>query len=246
MLKIAKFIGNLCHEIFPISWFRPAGEFAAKTLDSESSKARVEALKSAADSATDENVLKEFRDIANAWIADEGSRHASVIGRAQGLLVALAIFGVLLTLGSSLFAQTAHLERPVLWGCVAIVAYIVSQMTFMVLNVLRTIGGVGYPRAGASDLTAWLGMPDKNGFLRAQGLLTLDHYRIAALNNTWRFSHLRDALKGLRNIVFALGILILTVFISGILKPPPASAPIVVLVPDQHLHKHHTFWDDWN
>jgi hypothetical protein len=239
MLKI---IGNALHAIFPISWGCPPEKFAAKTLESADFKTNVAALEVAATAAKDEDMLKEFRDIANAQFADEGSRHASVIGRAQGMLVALAIFGVLLTLGSSLFTQTMRLERPVLWGCVAIVVYIVSQMFFMVVNVLQAIGGVGYPRAGSSDLTKWLGAPDKKEFFRAQALLTLNHYRSAALNNSWRFMHLGDALSGLRNIVFALSLLILTLFIAGIETPPtaPAAPPTInVIVPDGH---HHHWW----
>ena len=107
----------------------------------------------------------------------------------------------------------------------------------MVLNILKAIGGLGSPTAGSSDLAAWLGLQENADFYRAQALLTLSHYRWSALNNNWRFIHLDHALRGLRNIVFALSALILLLFALALLQPTfgPASPTKVDIVSPVNL-----------
>ncbi len=145
----------------------------------------------------------------NARISDEANRQASIITRAQGLFVGLALFGFLFTFGAGLLTQTTRIQWWELWICLGLVAFILLQMIVMVVNILRAIRGMSYPTFGTSDLTAWLGISGNAGFYRYSGTPTLDHYRVAALNNTWRMHYLQSALTGLRNIVFTLSALIM-------------------------------------
>ncbi|MGA2191690.1 MAG: hypothetical protein ABSH33_24545 [Steroidobacteraceae bacterium] len=236
MLTIVR---RLWHVLFPFERGRTPVDYANQTLDLQEHKDCVAALVAAATAVTDEKRMKEFRDIANAKNADEASRQASILTRAQNLFVALALFGVLLTFGTSLFTQTTQRAKWELWVGLLFVVYILAQITIMVANILKAVGPIGYAHAGSSDLTGWLEKPTDAGFYRAQALLTLDHYRRATLNNSWRFGHLESALKGLRNIVVALSSLILCLFVAGIAAPPPAppAAPqIRVIVPCRHGH----------
>ena len=234
MLTITR---GLWREVFPFEWGRTPVDFGNQTLESPAFKVNLAALVAAATATTDAARLKEFRDIANAKKADELSRQASILTRAQNLFVALALFGLLLTFGASLFTQATLLAKWELWVGFVFVVYILAQITVMIVNILRAVSPMGYPTAGSSDLTQWLAKPTDAGFYRAQALLTLDHYRRAALNNNWRFEHLGRALKGLRNIVLALSSLILCLFVAGIEAPrpaPPSAQQVYVIVPCRH------------
>jgi hypothetical protein len=229
----------LWREVFPFECGRTPVDFGNQTLDSPDFKANLAALVAAATAATDATRLKEFRDIANAKNADEASRQTSILTRAQNLFVALTFFGLLLTFGASFFTQATLLAKWELWVGFVFVVYILTQITIMIVNILRAIGPMGYPTTGSSDFTEWLAKPTDAGFYRAQGLLTLDHYRRAALNNNWRFEHLGRALKGLRNIVLALSGLILCIFVAGIEAPrpaPPAAPQIQLINPCRRGH----------
>jgi len=230
--------------LFPVQRLGTPEAYAARTLELREHQARVAALRSAAAATADEQRLKEFRDIANARVSDEAARQTSIIARAQGLFVALALFGLLFTFGAGLFTQTAHVERWILFVCLVIVVYMLSQIALMIISILEAISGINYLAIGTSDLTQWLGLPSNAEFYRAQALLTLDQYRAAALNNSWRFQHLGCALKSLRNIVFALSILILFLFIVavGTPRPPMAVQPAIVSIPPAEHCWHRHLW----
>jgi hypothetical protein len=233
-------IVRLWRGLFPFERGCTPADYGKQTLDLEEHQVRLAALVTAATAATDPERLKEFRDIANAKNADEATRQTSILTRAQSLFVALALFGFLFTFGASLFTQTTQLAKWEQWVGFGFVVYILAQITIMVVNIVRAIGLIDYPTAGSSDLTEWLAKPTDAEFYRAQALLTLDHYRMAALNNNWRFQHLGRALKGLRNIVLALSGLVLCLFVAGIETPPPAPAAapqIQVIEPCRHGHR---------
>lgn len=233
-----KCLCTVFEELIPFAWQPSPIAYAAKTLGSPEHQTFVTALRAAAKAASDAAILKEFRDVAKEMIDEEAARRAFIITRAQGLLVALALFGFLFTLGTSLFTQTSLFGKQLSWVFLIFVAFILLQMTVMVLNILRAIGGIEEPRVGASELTAWLGLSEPE-FHRAQALLTLDHYRVAALNDNWRFAHLGRALKGMRNIVFALSALIFFLFVAGMVAPPPAPVAPTITVIEPPWHRHH-------
>lgn len=208
-------------EFFPAGLWEQPDRYAAKTLRLAELQANVTALRIAAMALGDTTRLKEFRDIATKKVEGEESRQSSIMTRAQGLFVALALFGFLFTFGASFMTQTTRVDRWVLWVALAFVLFILLQIVLMVFNILRAIRGINHRTSGSSDLTRWLSLPTEGDFYRAQALLTLEHYREAALYNNWRFEHLTFAFKGLRNIVFALSALILFLFVVGILTPPP-------------------------
>ena len=211
--------------LFPVERLGTPAQFAKRMLDSEERKKRLTALQAAAEAATEAR-LKEFRDIARARLADEGSRQISIMTRAQGLFVALALFGALFTIGSSFLAQSSHIGRALLWLCAIVAAYILAQIVIMVVHILNAIGGIPYSHAGNSEFTHWLRTRSDAEFYRAEGLIALDHYRAAVLNNDWRFSHLEQAFKGLRNIVYAVSALILLLFVGALIAKPAAGAAI--------------------
>ncbi len=221
-----KQLGRVFWELFPAEWCGSPQAYQAQTLELPELKARVVALRAAAATADLER-LKEFRDIATGRIVGEDGRQSSIIGRAQGLFVALALFGILFTFGASFFSQTIHIKTSLLWACFALVLYILAQMIIMVVSILKAIGGIHYPTFGTSDLTNWLGLASHADFYREHGLLTLEHYRVMVLNNNWRFERLGYALKGLRNIVFALSTLVAVLFLGAIVAQGGAAIKCV-------------------
>jgi predicted small integral membrane protein len=142
----------------------------------------------------------------------------SIINRAQALFVATAIFGFLFTFGTDLLTAKGELGPIPLSVCIVISSYILVQIVIMVVNILRAIGGIEYPRAGSSDMARWMGLRTLESLYRDQAILILSQYRRIALYNNWRFNHLDQAWKGLRNTVFAVGVLILLLFAFAIFR----------------------------
>lgn len=212
--------------LFPFAREGSADDYAKRYLEDPTQKANINKLNIAAASATEEARLKELRDIADSKRADEEARQVSIITRAQGLFVALALFGFLLTFGANLFTSTNNINRSSLAACSVIVIYVLLQMIIMMINILQAIGGLGYPTAGSSDLASWLQTNDDCEFYRAQALLTLSHYRRSALNNSWRFVYLTHALRALRNVIFALSLLILIFFAFALVHHPQGPDPL--------------------
>jgi hypothetical protein len=210
---------RILRALFPVERVLSPDKYAQAHLDGPAQQATIKALNDAAGAVTDEARLKEFKDIAEAKRSSEDARQASVISRAQALFVALALFGFLFTFGANLFSSSTGFSKPMLGVSLAVVSYIIAQMVIMVSNILRAIGAVGDPSAGSSDLASWLGVGDNSDAYRQLALLTLSFYRRAALNNNWRFIHLDNALRCLRNIVFALGVLILLLFLFDLILP---------------------------
>jgi hypothetical protein len=215
---MTKSLGRIVDEIIPLHWGESPQDHAKALFANPDFKRNVAVLTDTAQATSDPERLKEFRDIAKGRYNEETTRQASIMSRAQGLLIVLAFFGALAAFGTSLLTATAQISPWLLWLCFVCVAFIVLQMAIMVFNTLAAIRGIHYPVAGSSDFTDWLKQPDQAAFYRAEALLTLEHYRHAVMNNNWRFGRLDHALKGLRNIVLVLGILILALFASDALK----------------------------
>lgn len=191
------------NELFPFPRSDSAEAYSSEQI--RGAQANIDKLRAVAD----REKLEQLRDHAVARKTDEDQRQTSIITRAQGLLVGLALFGVLLTFAANFLTSGPPLGSRWLIPYAALASYITAQMILMVVNVLRTIGGIEYAEIGSSDLAQWVALPTVSDFYRAQALLTLAHYRRAAGNNSWRFDHLRFALKCLRNIVGALSFLML-------------------------------------
>lgn len=202
-------------QLFPLAPRITAHRFVENRLADNTLQANVASLEVAAQATRDRDRLRELRDLANSKIKDEDSRQASIISRAQALFVALAILGTLFTFAASFLTTTAAISKPWLGSLGVIVGYILVQLILMVHNIISAIAGTGYPTSGSSDMTRWMRLHSIEDFYRAQALLTLSHYRTAALNNTWRFEYLEQALRGLRNVVYALGIVIACLFAVG-------------------------------
>jgi len=237
--------GNAWFGVFPFRWWGSPQAYAAKTLERDDAKANIRALREAAAAQTDKDRLKEFCEITLKRLDDEVARQSSIITRAQALFAALALFSFLFTFGVGLFGQTAHMDRWVLWVCLAFVVYIVLQIAIMVFNVLRAIKGVSYTSPGSSDLARWLSLPSEVEMHRDRAVMAVEHYREAVQYNNWRFEHLECAFKGLRNIVLTLSALILFLLVAGALlsaPSPPVPAP-PQLEPRWHGYWRHQLYD---
>jgi hypothetical protein len=197
-------------EIFPFPWDDPGAlAYADKRLNDPVQQENINELNRVAAATRDEIRLKELRDLAKSKKDDEDRRQDSILARAQGLFVALALFSVLFTFGANLQGQTTKFSDSMLVICILIVIYLLIQIVGMVVNILKSIGAIEYPTAGSSDLARFMSCHDIADHYRDEALLTLRHYRQTSLYNSWRFQRLVDAWKGLRNIVITLSILTL-------------------------------------
>lgn len=200
---------SILYALFPWANCGSPEEFAEKRLKDSTQQRNISELEDAAKAVKNEGLLKELRDLAKSKMAEEDSRQALIIGRAQALFVALAFFGVLSTFGTSFL--TTKTDALGMWPIVAwsvLTSYVLIQIFIMVRNIRSTIDGIKYPTVGSSDLAKWLKPQKTTTFLREHALMTLAHYRKASLNNSWRFHHFTCALMGLRNIVLTLVLLI--------------------------------------
>ncbi|MGA3017886.1 MAG: hypothetical protein ABSF62_12265 [Bryobacteraceae bacterium] len=209
---------SLWYQVFP--WRRGAtpDEFADQEIKKPEQQKNIDALATAVGRATDEAVLKELRDIATAKVRSEEERQASITTRAQGLFAALTLFGFVLAFAATLLTTSTVISRAAMITCGLIAFYAVVQVVVMVINILQATGGIGAKTAGSSDLASWAEKKVAN-YYRAQALAYLGYYRRHSLTNTWRFTRLEDAVRGVRNTVVSLGIFALTLFAFAIFRP---------------------------
>jgi hypothetical protein len=225
------------YQLFP--WRRTAtpDEYAERGINNPEQQKNIEALATAVGEATDAAVLEELRDIATAKVKSEDDRQASITTRAQGLFAALTLFGFVLTFAATLLTTTSVVSRAATVICGLIALYVVAQVVVVMANILHAIGGIGTRAAGSSDLACWAKM-NAADFYRAQALAYLDYYRWHSLTNTWRFTQLENAVRGVRNIVFSLGVFALTLLAFAIFKPEmplPATKPTAAMRLDTSL-----------
>ena len=218
---------SLWYQLFP--WHRSAtpDEFAEQGIKDPKQQENIDLLVTAVRQATDEVVLRELRDIATAKVKSEDERQASITARAQSLFAALTLFGFILTFAATLLTTSTAVSSAAMATSLLIASYAVLQVIVVITKTLHAIRGIGTRGAGSSDLASWA---EKNSadFYRAQALAYFDYYRRHSLTNTWRFTQLEDAVRGVRNIVLSLGIFALALFAFAIFRPdmppPPAKA----------------------
>jgi hypothetical protein len=202
-------LNSLILNLFPRPASGTADEFAAKEASDPQAVKAVEECERAIRTSTDEitGVLVEH---ARAKLAREDDRQASVIGRAQNLFFVVALLSSLLTFGASLLTAASAPPRTELFVIAAIAMALLLQIYFLVRNVLKAIEGIGYTRAGTSDITRWARQRQVGDVYRDEAIETLKWYREASRKNSWRFKCLHRAIKALRNIVFCACALVTT------------------------------------
>jgi hypothetical protein len=108
---------KISREMFPVSRELGAVAYAEAHLMDPVQQAHINELNMAATAATDETRLKELRDLAKSKKDDEDRRESSIMARAQGLFVALALFGFLFTFGANLVGATSKLSHSAIGMC---------------------------------------------------------------------------------------------------------------------------------
>lgn len=216
-------------QLFPFPTFKDADSYAKSQANLPGTKEILEALEKEVQAQNNEKILEEFHNHALSKKDGERERQTSIITRAQGLLVGLAIFGVLFPVAANIASQNDSHGRFLFIVYALIALYIAVQMIAMVSNVLKAISGLKYFESGSSDLTKWMASKDLQSFYKSRGLFTLEIYRNAVRMNDWRFEHLNRATHCLRNIVWALGGLIVLIFGILAIYPPPAKDPLFLI-----------------
>lgn len=156
------------------------------------------------------------RDYARDLLRQESDRQASVMSRAQSLYFAVSLLASVLTIGLGFAGPVAAVDWVVYLG-IFLVAVTVGHIALLAVSVSKAVSGIGYPRAGASDLTRWVMQNDETAALRDEAVATLAWYREASLLNTWRFEALSIAQRALRNLVVCMCALVLLALSSALL-----------------------------
>lgn len=159
---------------------------------------------------------------AKNYLGDENDRGASIMSRAQALLIAQTFFGAFLAFGTGIMGRTESFRGWLALVLILLLIYTVTLVLLLTFNALRATAGLRYPRIGTSDLvSAFQGTNER--LIKELALLTLDNYRVASIVNTWRMTHLQRAQECLGRIVVALALLVGVVFWAVITQEPPAA-----------------------
>lgn len=150
---------------------------------------------------------KELLAHAQRYMSDEEARAASIIGRAQALLIAQTFFGVLLASGTAIIGRTEIFTDQRLIVLLWVIGYLIVVVVLLTFNALRATAGLNYLRVGTSDLKNMISMKERL-LVNNLALLTLRSYRHAHIVNTWRATHLRYAQTCLAIIILLLGLLV--------------------------------------
>jgi len=199
-------------QIFPFPPHGTADQYAKRRGANPDAVAAVEKAVAAIATAKDD-VTEELIDHARRMLEQEDQRQASVMGRAQSLSFAVALLSSLLSAGVGFLVTTHAPPRGEIFVITAFGAYVVVEIVLLVLNLVRAIKGIGYPRAGSSDVARWAGCADKASLYKDEAVCVLEWYRTSAHINTWRFGCLDRALVALRNIVIASAILVVAILV---------------------------------
>lgn len=163
---------------------------------------------------------KFLAEHARRMLASEDQRQSSVIGRAQGLFVILAVLTSLTTVGASIVTTTVPINPAELVVVAVGALCILLQILLLVFNVVRAIEGLEYRKAGSSDVARWARASSVGDVYRNEAIVTLEWYRDASHKNTWRFYCLARAMLALRNIIILVCFFIAVFLAFGIFQPP--------------------------
>jgi hypothetical protein len=211
-------VANLFYAFFPLPDFRTAENYRTKSSEDPRYGEIFRSLQTATRGASVEQ-QKHFCDYAQGYIAEQRDLTSSIISRAQGLLVAQTFLGALLALVTALMGHSEIIDGWRIYVLFVLLGYTIIQLVLLTMNALRATAGFSYPAPGVSPLIEWIPQREEL-LLKNMGLEFIKSYWGANIANTWRVNHLGLAQNCLRNIVFALAllvfILIAVVFFSNI------------------------------
>lgn len=201
---------NLMHllsSLFPTPVFSSADSYRDQAL----ANPQYANLKTDLEVATHNGDLehqKLFSEYAKAYVEEQHARAASIIARAQTLLVSQTLVGALLALATALIGHTDIVQRcgvkPLL---IIFVGYTIIQILLLTINALRATAGLNVAYPGVTPLIQWL-PEEERLFQRNMSLELIKTYWDIDISNTWRANHFRFAQVCLRNIIFALVFLV--------------------------------------
>jgi hypothetical protein len=214
----------MCRTVFPFPEWTSDSAYIAKYKKAPGFETNFTDLVTGARAQTEKENQKQLYEHAKAYLKDETDRGASIIARAQALLIAQTFFGTFLAFGTGLIGQKDlfnGLFRDVGgYVLVGLLGYIALLVLLQTINALRATGALNYPRIGTSELRAVVGLTECE-MIRELALKTLQNYRDAAIVNTWRVIHLKYAQQCLANTAIALAFLVGAVFYLTVVRDPP-------------------------
>lgn len=201
-------------EVFPL----PLLQGSTSYVNEHTAKANfqaISALESAATKSSPDNI-KELLAHSLRYIGDEQDRGASIMSRGQALLIAQTFFGALLAFITAIIGRAEIFSGYFLAALTALLAFTLILVVLLTVNALRATQLIAYRKMGTTDLLKWIETP-AGTFSKCLALETLVNYRQASIVNSWRATHLAYAQMCLRNIVFALAMLVVVVFAAIVL-----------------------------
>jgi hypothetical protein len=196
---------------FPMPSFESADAYRVRIRQDPAYNERFAALEAATRWAKVEQ-QQHFCNFAQQYVDEQRDLTSSIIGRAQGLLIAQTFLGALLALVTALMGHSELFDGWTTYLLFALLAYTIVQLLLLTWNALRATAGLNYRSPGVSPLVE--GTPEREELLlRRMGLEFIQSYWEANIANTWRVNHLGLAQNCLRNIVFALAGLVLALIV---------------------------------
>ncbi|HEX4409012.1 MAG TPA: hypothetical protein VH206_09580 [Xanthobacteraceae bacterium] len=193
-------------ELFPFPDKRSPESFRDETIKDPLYTSIYERLEKATEGAKVET-QKLFGDYAKQYVSDQQDMTASIISRAQALLVSQTLLGALLALVTALMGHTEVVDGWKVYGLVVLLVYTIVQVLLLTFNALRATAGLSVSYPGVSPLINWI--PEGEVLLeKNMGLALIKTYWDLNISNSWRVSHYSLAQRCLRNIIVALAALI--------------------------------------
>lgn len=218
-----KMIKALFGHLFP--FYGGSAEACLKEINANSANhATFEELKAKTFNASPE-ISKEMRDHALRQADKESKRQESIRNRAQGLLIAQAVFGVVFTIISAASSLIDKLPIYILVPIITSIVYLISQLILMSLLLNKVLGPAGYKRIGSSELATWASNGGRS-FVRLNAIAIIGNYRDAVVVNDFKINCLYKAQCCLRNITVSLSIAAVCL-LAGALSPKK-NAPLIV------------------
>jgi len=210
-----KMIKTIVGHLFP--FHGGSAEACLDEINADSANhATFEKLKAKTFNASPET-SKEMRDHALRQADKESKRQESIRNRAQGLLIAQAVFGVIFTIISAASSSLDKFSIYILTPIVASIAYLISQLILMSLLLNKVLGPAGYKRIGSSELATWASNGGRS-FVRLNAIAIIENYREAVVVNDFKINCLYAAQCCLRNITVAMAIAAVCL-LAGALSP---------------------------
>jgi hypothetical protein len=211
--------------LFPIPIWKSAESYRTAAL----ANPRYAQLRTQLENATGPATLTVqtlFTDYASGYVEEQHARAASIIARAQTLLVSQTLVGALLALATALIGHSDIVDqRGVMPALLTFVAYTIIQILILTINALRATAGLSVAYPGVAPLIAGVPQGDLL-FQRHMGLEFINTYWDLDVSNTWRANHFRLAQACLRNIIFALAFLVV-ILVAAVFHTGP-EAPLML------------------